>query len=774
MANKIMKTLTLGGNTYEIYDETARNNIASVENRMDELEEKSASGILVDTELSETSTNPVQNAVVTAKFSQLQDTIADKATVENGVVKVWKSATEDGGTDTLLYTIDLSSIGELNLENITLSVSQVGEYQRLSMSDGTTTKYVDIPITVISDEQVQTAVETWLNEHPEATTTISDGSIAEKHLASELKNRLDGIEYINKGGKEYEIYPYAEELVADKDIGNFAILNDVSIEKGGLLETVEFPIFTAEGNTQLYILKKTDDTFSVVSKYTVTITGNITDLSALGINVLAGQYLAITNTANFKANILTDDSTVVRYINASNSTNVFSGVYGKTSVKFNILVADNGETVTVKEKVLENEKTVKTFDQRIEENKMLVLESDEVYFYPNTEYIEGETEQDTDNFLCFQLDSVPTAGFLRYIYLPRFIEAFTATIGIVTESDGIYTLIRKHSVEINAKKTDLKEYEIEVNQGEYIGLGLNTACTVGKYVKTGSAVRYMTTDTIGSTLGGQYLNGFALDTNYIIQTGYYGEDVIVKEKVKEIDKRTGKLENNVYQLNNLDNFANVRILHIGTSISDGRTVHSGNYMCTWFKEAMQMLNCSNGVNMANSGKGATYHAENYDTDIAPYIANTDIFTIEHYINDITSMGTKDDLEPDENGNYNITTYQGAMAYIITRARKENPFVKIGLMSHWFNENVATELQEIADKFKLPVLDVGKMLGGHSQQIVDTTMTIRGVEYTGARTISLWYTTSSMYPDGDNLHPFNDKAQTKYAYGYAGWLKSGLI
>lgn len=74
MANKIMKTLTLGGNTYEIYDETARNNIASVENRMDELEEKSASGILVDTELSETSTNPVQNAVVTVKFSQLSDT----------------------------------------------------------------------------------------------------------------------------------------------------------------------------------------------------------------------------------------------------------------------------------------------------------------------------------------------------------------------------------------------------------------------------------------------------------------------------------------------------------------------------------------------------------------------------------------------------------------------------------------------------------------------------------------------------------------------------
>lgn len=43
-----------------------------------DIEGKKKTIITVDTELSETSTNPVQNAVVTAKFSQLSDTVNDQ------------------------------------------------------------------------------------------------------------------------------------------------------------------------------------------------------------------------------------------------------------------------------------------------------------------------------------------------------------------------------------------------------------------------------------------------------------------------------------------------------------------------------------------------------------------------------------------------------------------------------------------------------------------------------------------------------------------------
>ena len=103
------------------------------------------------------------------EISQVKGEIADKATLENGVVKFWKTSTEENRTDTLLYSVDISSIGGtggLDLENLTLSVSQVGNYQRLSMSDGTTTKNVDIPIITITDEQVSTVVQKYLEENP--------------------------------------------------------------------------------------------------------------------------------------------------------------------------------------------------------------------------------------------------------------------------------------------------------------------------------------------------------------------------------------------------------------------------------------------------------------------------------------------------------------------------------------------------------------------------------------------------------------------------------
>lgn len=109
----------------------------------------------------------------------LKEEIADKATLENGVVKFWKASTEESRTDTLLYSVDISSIGGtggLDLENLTLSVSQVGNYQRLSMSDGTTTKNVDIPITTITDEQVQNAVNNYMAANPidETDPTVPD------------------------------------------------------------------------------------------------------------------------------------------------------------------------------------------------------------------------------------------------------------------------------------------------------------------------------------------------------------------------------------------------------------------------------------------------------------------------------------------------------------------------------------------------------------------------------------------------------------------------
>ena len=60
--------------------------------------------------------------------------------------------------------------------------------QLLSTNGDGTTQWVD-PVAV-SDDQVGEAVSDWLNDHPEATTTVADGSITEEKLSPELADKI--------------------------------------------------------------------------------------------------------------------------------------------------------------------------------------------------------------------------------------------------------------------------------------------------------------------------------------------------------------------------------------------------------------------------------------------------------------------------------------------------------------------------------------------------------------------------------------------------------
>lgn len=44
-----------------------------------------------------------------------------------------------------------------------------------------------------SDEQVAGAVGDWLDDHPEATTTVEDGAISYQKLDSSLKGSIDDV-----------------------------------------------------------------------------------------------------------------------------------------------------------------------------------------------------------------------------------------------------------------------------------------------------------------------------------------------------------------------------------------------------------------------------------------------------------------------------------------------------------------------------------------------------------------------------------------------------
>lgn len=58
--------------------------------------------------------------------------------------------------------------------------------------DGTEDVTVDIPAVEVSDEQIASAVDDWLNTHPDATTTVADGSITEAKLSDGLFERVTG------------------------------------------------------------------------------------------------------------------------------------------------------------------------------------------------------------------------------------------------------------------------------------------------------------------------------------------------------------------------------------------------------------------------------------------------------------------------------------------------------------------------------------------------------------------------------------------------------
>ena len=68
-----------------------------------------------------------------------------------------------------------------------------------------------------TDEQTAEAVSDWLDEHPEATTTVQDGSITEAKLHPDL------VELITATGKEVWVdnYESIEDAIADGDIINF-------------------------------------------------------------------------------------------------------------------------------------------------------------------------------------------------------------------------------------------------------------------------------------------------------------------------------------------------------------------------------------------------------------------------------------------------------------------------------------------------------------------------------------------------------------------------
>lgn len=73
-----------------------------------------------------------------------------------------------------------------------------------------------------TDEQVQAATDAWLEAHPEATTTVQDGSITEQKLAADVAERLMQAGYVyDASGNKYTITVVDGEIVLERVIEKF-------------------------------------------------------------------------------------------------------------------------------------------------------------------------------------------------------------------------------------------------------------------------------------------------------------------------------------------------------------------------------------------------------------------------------------------------------------------------------------------------------------------------------------------------------------------------
>lgn len=143
-----------------------------------------------------------------------------------------------------------------------------GTVKSVSVNGGTavqpdTNGNVDIETTTPTDAQVGTAVDTWLDEHPEATTTVQDGSITSAKLASDVLTKIEA------GGLKFD-----QVVVEDgesSDTVSIIINKKLGAEGFVALESYDTatgePITVTKGSRTIIFPVKPNTSISLLSKY---------------------------------------------------------------------------------------------------------------------------------------------------------------------------------------------------------------------------------------------------------------------------------------------------------------------------------------------------------------------------------------------------------------------------------------------------------------------------------------------------------------------------
>jgi len=88
------------------------------------------------------------------------------------------------------------------LEELTTPVSN----DLLVINDSSTSEDKKVKLkNLISNDTIETAVDNWLDAHPEATTTVEDGAISEAKLNSTLADKINRALFIDNDGLFYAL-----------------------------------------------------------------------------------------------------------------------------------------------------------------------------------------------------------------------------------------------------------------------------------------------------------------------------------------------------------------------------------------------------------------------------------------------------------------------------------------------------------------------------------------------------------------------------------------
>lgn len=97
-----------------------------------------------------------------------------------------------------------------------------------------------------TDAQVESAVSDWLDDHPEATTTVQDGSITKAKLDENLQGTVDDVSDLKSAiALQEETIPDTTQTITFDQSGNVASI----VHTDGNENVVRSDVFTFGANT---------------------------------------------------------------------------------------------------------------------------------------------------------------------------------------------------------------------------------------------------------------------------------------------------------------------------------------------------------------------------------------------------------------------------------------------------------------------------------------------------------------------------------------------